>query len=70
MSKEKDPNREAAQQRLNMGKDPGSYYADLSDQYKKQQASGSGGSGKGCLGVMLVPFAAYGAFRPTQFFLS
>ena len=53
----KDPNRELAESRLRMGKDPGGYYADLSDQYKqqqqqqqaqKQQAPRTGSSGGGC----------------------
>jgi hypothetical protein len=62
MSKEKDPNHELAKQRLNMGKDPGPYYADLSKKYQnqqaqKQQAQKSGGSG-GCF----VATAAYGDY--------
>jgi Pretoxin HINT domain len=55
MSNDKDPNRELAKQRLNMGKDPGGYYSDTSKKYQQQQAQkhqaqksvGSGG-GSGC----------------------
>lgn len=37
MGNESDPNREAAQQRLNIGQDPGGAFPDLRDQYRKQQ---------------------------------
>lgn len=56
MSNDKDPNRELAKQRLNMGKDPGGYYSDLSKKYQNQQQaqkqqsqrSGGPGGGGGC----------------------
>lgn len=38
-----DNNRKLAESRLNMGKDPGGAYADLSAKYQKQQAQGGGG---------------------------
>lgn len=60
MGEDKDPNRELARQRLNMGKDPGPYYSDLSSKYKQQQAqkqaqksSGSGGGGCFPSGTMI-----------------
>jgi len=62
MGKEKDSNRELAESRLNMGKDPGSYYADLSSKYKQQQqaqkqqtqkSNSSGGGGCFPSGTMI-----------------
>ncbi|MEE9356674.1 MAG: Hint domain-containing protein [Methylococcaceae bacterium] len=44
----KDPNRELAEQRLNMGKDPGGAYADLNQKYQNQQNNGGGGGGGSC----------------------
>ena len=52
----RDPNRDLAEQRFNMGKDPGGAYGDLSQKYQNQQESqrrgqewsgGGGGSGSG-----------------------
>lgn len=41
MNKNPDPNRDLAEQRINMGKDPGGYYSDLNIKYRNQQQQSS-----------------------------
>ena len=65
----KDPNRELAEQRFNMGKDPGPAFSDLSTKWTNQQnkRAAASGSNSGCVGLVFATLGlATGAFAAIQ----